>query len=171
MAERTRELSAANAQLAKAARVDPLTGLLNRRGFVEEAEVEIQHVFRGGKAFAIALADIDKFKEFNERSAVSQFIFAVAQPCPATERAVETVYLNVPQLICHAFSRQPSPSKLLLATVLPRSIQQELVAGVIGPESAAQGRAADPEFFRDPVRSNPREITAQQNLQHAIGGS
>ena len=65
--ERTRELSAANDRLAEAARVDPLTGLFNRRGFIEEAEVEIQRVFRGGKPFAVMLADIDNFKKFNDR--------------------------------------------------------------------------------------------------------
>ena len=52
--------------MAEAARVDPLTGLFNRRGFVEEAEVEIQRVFRGGKPFAVVLADIDNFKQFND---------------------------------------------------------------------------------------------------------
>jgi len=66
VAERTRELNAINDRLAEAAREDPLTGLLNRRGFIDEAEVEIQRVFRGGKPFSVVLADIDHFKKFND---------------------------------------------------------------------------------------------------------
>jgi len=67
VAERTQELSTANQQLGEAARVDPLTGLYNRRGFREEAEVEVQRIFRGGKGFSIVLSDIDNFKSFNDQ--------------------------------------------------------------------------------------------------------
>ncbi len=67
VAERTAELSQANEKLALAARVDHLTGLLNRRGFTEEAEGEIKRMFRSGKAFSVVLADVDNFKQFNDR--------------------------------------------------------------------------------------------------------
>ena len=67
VAERTQALSIANEQLGEAARVDPLTGLYNRRGFREEAEVEVQRMFRGGKGFSIVLSDIDNFKSFNDQ--------------------------------------------------------------------------------------------------------
>ncbi|MEM1111615.1 MAG: diguanylate cyclase [Pseudomonadota bacterium] len=65
--ERTEDLRVANRQLAEAARVEPLTGLLNRRGFIEEAEKEIQRVFRGSPPFALVLADLDHFKLVNDR--------------------------------------------------------------------------------------------------------
>ena len=64
--ERTAELSAANAQLTEVARLDPLTGLLNRRGFTSEAEAEVERFFRNGRPFSIVLADIDHFKRFND---------------------------------------------------------------------------------------------------------
>jgi diguanylate cyclase (GGDEF)-like protein len=67
VAQRTQALSIANKQLAEAARIDPLTGIYNRRGFREEAEVEVQRMFRGGKGFSLVLADIDHFKSFNDR--------------------------------------------------------------------------------------------------------
>ncbi|MCB1674901.1 MAG: diguanylate cyclase [Halioglobus sp.] len=65
--QRTAQLSEANALLARAASVDPLTGLLNRRGFLERAEAEIQRVSRSGRSFVVVLADIDNFKRFNDR--------------------------------------------------------------------------------------------------------
>ncbi|TDG12857.1 diguanylate cyclase [Seongchinamella unica] len=67
VAERTAELSAVNRRLAEAARVDHLTGLLNRRGFTEEAETEIRRMFRTGKSFSLVLADVDNFKQFNDQ--------------------------------------------------------------------------------------------------------
>jgi len=67
VAQRTNELIEANEHLARAARVDHLTGLLNRRGFTEEAEAEIRRVFRSGKNFSLILADVDNFKLFNDR--------------------------------------------------------------------------------------------------------
>ena len=67
VAERTADLSAANKRLAEAARVDHLTGLLNRRGFTEEAEAEIRRMFRSGKGFSLVITDVDNFKRFNDR--------------------------------------------------------------------------------------------------------
>jgi diguanylate cyclase (GGDEF)-like protein len=67
VAQRTRELSSANRQLAAAAREDPLTGLLNRRGFIEAAERERQRFTRNGRAFSVILADLDDFKRLNDR--------------------------------------------------------------------------------------------------------
>ena len=67
VAERTAQLSEANRRLAEAARVDHLTGLLNRRGFTEEAETEVRRMFRSGKSFALVLADVDNFKLFNDQ--------------------------------------------------------------------------------------------------------
>ncbi len=64
--QHTEELRRANDELARAARVDTLTGLLNRRGFTEDARKEIQRVGRGGENFALVLADIDYFKSIND---------------------------------------------------------------------------------------------------------
>ena len=66
VAQRTAELSEANEKLAKAARVDHLTGLLNRRGFAEEVEAERLRASRNGTGFAVVLADVDHFKNFND---------------------------------------------------------------------------------------------------------
>lgn len=66
VAQRTADLRVANQQLAQAARLDPLTGLLNRRGFTEKADTEVQRHLRTGQGLSIVLADIDKFKEFND---------------------------------------------------------------------------------------------------------
>jgi diguanylate cyclase (GGDEF)-like protein len=54
------------ARLADEARTDPLTGLLNRRGFDEHAGRELAHVGRGEGSIALAMLDIDHFKQVND---------------------------------------------------------------------------------------------------------
>ncbi len=48
------------------ARTDPLTGLLNRRGFDEHAARELAHAGRDGRPIALATFDIDHFKQIND---------------------------------------------------------------------------------------------------------
>ena len=47
-------------------RTDSLTGLLNRRGFLEVARREIARSARSGRPLTVALVDVDGFKEVNE---------------------------------------------------------------------------------------------------------
>ncbi len=64
--ERTLELQAANARLAEASRTDSLTGLLNRRGFLEKGTTEIERSRRSRKPFCVVMADADHFKRIND---------------------------------------------------------------------------------------------------------
>jgi diguanylate cyclase (GGDEF)-like protein len=52
--------------LADLARTDPLTGLVNRRGFDEAVEREHARHRRGGPAMSLLLVDIDHFKAVND---------------------------------------------------------------------------------------------------------
>ncbi len=54
------------ARLAGEARTDPLTGLLNRRGFDVHAVREFAHVGRDGAPIALVTLDIDHFKQVND---------------------------------------------------------------------------------------------------------
>jgi diguanylate cyclase (GGDEF)-like protein len=55
------------AELEKAARTDPLTGALNRRGFVEWFEAEIDRSNRNGEPLSLVIGDLDGFKQVNDR--------------------------------------------------------------------------------------------------------
>jgi diguanylate cyclase (GGDEF)-like protein/putative nucleotidyltransferase with HDIG domain len=56
------------AQLYDAARTDPLTKLSNRRGFRELLDLELERARRGTTQMAVALGDVDRFKEVNDRA-------------------------------------------------------------------------------------------------------
>ena len=50
------------------ARIDPLTGLLNRRGFDERVQSELARARRAGDSLAVVSFDIDHFKRINDRA-------------------------------------------------------------------------------------------------------
>jgi diguanylate cyclase (GGDEF)-like protein/PAS domain S-box-containing protein len=54
-------------QLERLATTDPLTGLLNRRAFEQEAERVLKHIARHGSCAAVLMLDLDGFKAVNDR--------------------------------------------------------------------------------------------------------
>jgi diguanylate cyclase (GGDEF)-like protein len=62
-----RRLTAAHDELARLATCDPLTGLLNRRGFDQRVGHEIERHRRSSEPFTILLCDLDHFKAINDR--------------------------------------------------------------------------------------------------------
>ncbi len=53
-------------RLKELATLDSLTGISNRRNFMETANRQIAHLARGGKPMAIVLLDLDNFKRLND---------------------------------------------------------------------------------------------------------
>jgi len=47
---------------------DPLTGALNRRGFVAKAELEMRRASRHGRPLSVVVLDLDKFKSVNDEA-------------------------------------------------------------------------------------------------------
>lgn len=63
---RNEELDRARESLEMMARIDPLTGLANRRYALERLNAEISRSSRHEEPFCLAMADIDDFKLFND---------------------------------------------------------------------------------------------------------
>jgi diguanylate cyclase (GGDEF)-like protein len=66
VAERTRDLAAANDQLAALSLTDSLTGIANRRRFDEVLERELQRAVRAGTPLTLLMIDVDFFKRYND---------------------------------------------------------------------------------------------------------
>ncbi len=60
------QLGEMNKSLELATRIDPMTGLANRRDIVERIEREYNRAHRHVRTFSVMLADIDDFKKVNE---------------------------------------------------------------------------------------------------------
>lgn len=60
------EHEAIQRELARQARTDPLTGLLNRRAFLEEATRRLDRLERDGAAATLLFIDLDRLKRLND---------------------------------------------------------------------------------------------------------
>ena len=62
----SQELKAANNKLSDLARTDVLTGLANRRCFLEQLELMLKLSSRNGTPLSVIILDVDNFKKFND---------------------------------------------------------------------------------------------------------
>jgi len=67
LSEHRTDLRGANLALARVARTDPLSGLLNRRGFDERLRVEVERAHRTFRPLSLIMLDLDRFKLVNDR--------------------------------------------------------------------------------------------------------
>jgi diguanylate cyclase (GGDEF)-like protein/PAS domain S-box-containing protein len=82
----------AEAKLREQATVDQLTGTMNRRRFFEVAESEFKRAARHHESIAVAMIDIDRFKQINDtlgHSAGDRTLTAVADICRQHVREVD----------------------------------------------------------------------------------
>ena len=87
------ELKATQAKLEQLATVDGLTGVLNRRSFMEKAGVEFERSARYGKPLSMALMDIDQFKKINDtygHQAGDQVLIQIANLCMGNIREIDS---------------------------------------------------------------------------------
>ena len=76
-------------ELTRQATTDPLTGLLNRRSFFDQAADEMGRARRYGRPLAVLMCDIDRFKSVNDRhghGVGDEVLMAVSNRCQATLR-------------------------------------------------------------------------------------
>ncbi len=59
------QLSEMDRSLDLATRIDPMTGLANRRDIMEKMERELSRSERHGRTFSVMLVDLDNFKQIN----------------------------------------------------------------------------------------------------------
>ena len=60
------EIEKLRADLARLAMIDPLTAILNRRAFMLEYERELSRCVREKTGLALAIFDLDHFKDVND---------------------------------------------------------------------------------------------------------
>ena len=87
------QLAVAESELEKLAITDDLTGIFNRRYFLDVAEREIARALRFGKPFASILLDIDGFKKINDshgHGAGDVVLSTLASTCQRHCRKIDT---------------------------------------------------------------------------------
>ncbi|HEY5717190.1 MAG TPA: GGDEF domain-containing protein, partial [Motiliproteus sp.] len=92
--QRTRELSTALDRAETLASTDELTGIPNRRSFIQRAQQRHAEWQRHGKPYALVMLDIDHFKQINDRyghPAGDQVLRAVAETLQRHTRREDTL--------------------------------------------------------------------------------
>lgn len=155
LAQKHAELQAANQQLALLARRDPLTGVFNRRHFMELAELEVVRSRRTGKGFAIFVADIDHFKKINDEHghlAGDAVIRAAAEELAVTIRRTDVLARYGGEEFILMLPETDEPAALILAERMRLGIEslrvrhenQELsITLSIGVASSGAGETID----------------------------
>jgi diguanylate cyclase (GGDEF)-like protein len=72
----------------KAARIDPLTGILNRGGFMERAERLVERCRRNGSPVSVMMFDLDRFKAINDTHGHGVGDTVIRTFCEITEAAL-----------------------------------------------------------------------------------
>jgi diguanylate cyclase (GGDEF)-like protein/PAS domain S-box-containing protein len=94
LAQANNQLSQVNSQLESLAITDGLTGLKNRRAFMERLHEEHLRVLRHGTPLSLLLMDVDKFKQYNDsfgHPAGDEVLKAVAKMLADTARSIDIV--------------------------------------------------------------------------------
>jgi diguanylate cyclase (GGDEF)-like protein len=81
-------------QLERLATIDSMTGLYNRRHFLEQADAEWSRFQRYQRPLSMLMVDIDHFKQVNDRyghAVGDEVIIAVAQACAGGKRQSDIV--------------------------------------------------------------------------------
>ncbi len=119
--EDRQRLKAVNAQLAelltgaeKLARTDPLTGLPNRRAFLERLSEELMRARRNAAPVCIAYLDVDNFKHLNDQRGHlegDEFLRHIAAAIKDTVRATDVAArLGGDEFPCSSPTPSASPS-------------------------------------------------------------
>ncbi|MBK6744627.1 MAG: GGDEF domain-containing protein [Hydrogenophilales bacterium] len=90
----TARIRAMHARELELSRLDPLTGLRNRRAFMELGEMEVARAARYAQPLALAYLDLDNFKQLNDRfghAAGDAALVAVGRALDATMRGSDAV--------------------------------------------------------------------------------
>jgi diguanylate cyclase (GGDEF)-like protein len=61
-----RKIRAVNVELSRLSSIDPLTGVKNRRVFIESLDIEIARHHRNEQPLSVAFIDLDNFKQVND---------------------------------------------------------------------------------------------------------
>ncbi len=94
LATQRRTGAAVAAELRQEARTDPLTGLSNRRRWLEQLEQELERARRTGSRLAVAVVDVDHFKQVNDtqgHAAGDDLLRAVGAAFAHSVRSIDVV--------------------------------------------------------------------------------
>lgn len=123
VADRTAALEQANSEILALAVTDPLTGLLNRRGFFDEAERRVKEARENGHDCLVVYIDIDGLKAVNDRlghRAGDEMIVAVSRTLQTVVRSDDLLARLGGDEFCALISPSPRDEGIIVERLTRR---------------------------------------------------
>jgi diguanylate cyclase (GGDEF)-like protein/putative nucleotidyltransferase with HDIG domain len=143
----TRDRTAAVVEgLSHATRRDPLTDMLNRRGFQEIFDIELERARRSGTPLSLIVADLDRFKEINDnfgRDAGDEALKRVAGVIFAARRSFDTAARVGGEEFAILTPDADEHGSYMLAERIRAEVERSFATGT-GPLTASFGIATFP---------------------------
>lgn len=140
--------------LTDAARTDPLTGLLNRRGFEEAFEVELERARRTDRGLSVIVGDLDRFKAINDHfghAAGDDALRRVSEAIRASKRSWDSAARVGGEEFAILAPDTDEHGAYLLAERLRRGIEETFEAGGTGALTASFGIVSFPIHGQTPA--------------------
>ena len=134
-------------------RTDPLTGLLNRRAFEEELELELERAMRAERPLSVVVGDIDGFRAINERqghAAGDATLQAVAQNALKWKRRIDQAARIAGEEFALLLPETDERGAFIVAERLRRAMHRSFVDSAVGV-SFSFGVATAPSHGTDAV--------------------
>jgi diguanylate cyclase (GGDEF)-like protein len=138
--------------LAEAASSDPLTGLLNRRGFREHAGKEMARARRYDVPLSIVVADLDHFKALNDtfgHRSGDDALSAFAALCRANTRPFDLIARMGGEEFAFLLPNTAEAEAAITADRVRRAMHAQLASPDGNPVTASFGVAAHPDHGAD----------------------
>ncbi len=159
------------AAVAAAALTDPLTGVLNRRGFTEAVERELARARRYGRPFVLAYVDVRGLKAVNDTEghlAGDELLKGVAALLSDCARADDVVgRLGGDELGLLLAEQSPSTAGAVTQRIEEQVAKRRDALGLSAPWDLTIGTAsfpADGETFDDLIRTADRRLYEQRGI-------
>jgi diguanylate cyclase (GGDEF)-like protein len=160
------------AAVAAAALTDPLTGVLNRRGFSEAVERELARARRYGRPFVLAYVDVRGLKAVNDTEghlAGDELLKGVAGLLGDSARADDVVgRLGGDELGLLLAEQTPETAGAVIQRIEEQVAQRRAALGLSAPWSLTIGTAAYPDDgndFDDLIRTADRRLYEQRGIE------
>jgi len=140
--------------LTDAARMDPLTGLLNRRGFEEAFETELERSRRTDGGLSVIVGDLDRFEAVNAqlgRAGADEILARIGQSIDTTKRGWDYGARIGGEEFAVLTPETDEHGAYVLAERLRLEIQRLLDPGVAGELTASFGIASFPVHGQTPA--------------------
>jgi len=174
-------------QLTDAATTDPLTGLLNRRGFHRALDMELARALPSGRGFSVLVGDCDLFKALNDRlghHAGDDALLAVGRLLEGHGRAIdaaariggEEFAVLLPETDQHAAYLLAEAFRIEIAKAFARQpVPLTMSFGVASFPVHAEGadeivRAADDALHAAKVLGRDRSVLYSDEIEGILSG-